>query len=727
MGAFYLSAGLQFLSMLLLGWPVALALSSKDRSAVSVGWLLLAPALGVTVYLSVGTILHSFGLRSTSVFWSLLVVALVSSCVFYRVALSTRDLLFKGAFFCLLGGATGLALNCADFSFAGLDYFPLTNGDTFSYLGHIDQIRSVGWNDPRMSYPAGYFPLIEHAVFTRTPGVILIADLADVLRLETHSSFFVMQRVALPIIALGAAGIVILVTWSLLAALLCFVSLTFGNVLLHQILQQFNSSTIGTVIAPVIVAVAIWTFRPERSDRESWVGCALAGWACGTMAITSMEAHPFYLIAFAAMAAVSIITERNWTRAIQGALAFGVLYVVSSFTFLMKVWPALINQFKSADAGHPGDWIACPGFLMQASGVTLTTSDKLADYSLIPRIAAFAVLASVATATAVLILHSVSAVKRTAVAKGDLVSLVAVALVLWLLQVVLYARGSGYALLKVTDYFAFVGAVVVSVASFQLGLTKHRVIGALLVTLIGSYCIVAFIEKGRVLDVYRDRTRLMPLPVDYSLGSIPAGAIVTPDLSAEPLNLFLYENRNGSVPISFGMAESNRFGMSPANPPTASREIVRVPRAGALGIVLADITYPGPLVGPMLTVISATGQTHLVQPDPHWLAPGIDASGSPWRWLSQSGRFVVYGPVPAGQRVLQVMLRTGPDLRPDNHVEIYLSGQRLLTVSPDQLPLQVEIGLPELAVAQTEGEIRIIGPATGIHQLSVAKLLSIPR
>jgi hypothetical protein len=175
------------------------------------------------------------------------------------------------------------------------------------------------------------------------------------------------------------------------------------------------------------------------------------------------------------------------------------------------------------------------------------------------------------------------------------------------------------------------------------------------------------------------------------------------------------------------MAESSRFGMSSANPETASREVVRVPRAGALGIVLADITYPEPLVGPMLTVAPLAGQTHLVQPDPHWLAPEIDASGSPWRWLSQSGRFLLYGLVPKGQRVLQMTLRAGPDLHPDNYVEIYLSGQRLQTVLPDQLPLQVEIGLPELTVAQTEGEIRIAGPVTGIHQLSVAKLLSIPR
>jgi hypothetical protein len=42
---------------------------------------------------------------------------------------------------CFVGATLAIAVNSADLLFAGLDYFPLTNDDTFSYLGPIDQLR----------------------------------------------------------------------------------------------------------------------------------------------------------------------------------------------------------------------------------------------------------------------------------------------------------------------------------------------------------------------------------------------------------------------------------------------------------------------------------------------------------------------------------------------------------------------------------------------------------
>lgn len=731
MSTFYLSAGIQFASILFLGLPLAVALTARDRSSPSLGWFLLAPALGAIVYLSLGTILHSFGLQSGWVFWGLTGLSAACLCLMLSRAKRPRPgLMLGGIAICLVAAALALAANAADLLFAGLDYFPLTNDDTFSYLGHIDQIRSVGWIEPRMSYPAGYVPLIDHAVFTRTPGVILVADFADILGLETHSSFFLMQRLALPMIALGATGLVMLVTSSLTAALLCFASLVFGNVLLHQILQQFNSSTMGTVIAPVIIAVALWTFRSERSERETVAGCALAGWACGTMAITSMEAHPFYLMAFGVVAIVPMVSERKWVKVLKGAGAFTALYLASSFPFVMKIWPALISQFVNAGnghPGHPGDWIAATGFLMQASGVTFTTADKLSVYSIVPRIAAISVLASVAIAIVVLTWTAMTAARRSAVLRSDLVALICVALLLSFLQTVLYARGSGYALLKVTDYFAFVGAIVVSVAAFQLGLTSRRTVGGLLVALVGGYCAVAFVEKQQILALYGKRTALMPLSTSYRLGAASADAAVYPDLSVEPLNLFLYENRYGATRILFSASESNRYLPVGGAGLTEPRQIARMSRVGALGTVVADITYPADASAPVLKVAPAIGQTHIVQPDPHWSPPNGADVNSLWRWLSVSGRFVIYGPLAENQRTLQVNLAAGPDMHPDNRIELYVSGERLLTISPGELPRRVLVSLPALSKPENEGEIRVVGPTGGIHQLSVAKLLSVSR
>jgi hypothetical protein len=726
MSAFYLPAIIQFTAVLLLGLPLA-TLVMRDSASASTGWILLAPALGTTIYLSAGTILHSVGLHAFHVFWIL--TGLAAICLVVMLARMPRAFRVTVGTVCVIGllGATlALALNSADLQFAVLDYFPLINDDTFSYLGMIDQFRDAGWIEPRIAYPAGYFPLIEHAVYIRTPGTIFVADFADLFGLDTHSAFFLSLRVALPIIALGASGVVMLVTGSMTAALLCLASLVCGNVLLHQILQQFNSSTMGSAIAPVIIAAAVWTFRPGRSEGDLIAGCAMAGWACGTLAMTSMEAHPFYLVMFGSVALLALGRDRLWALALKGAGAFLVLYLASSCPFILKIWPGLLNQFANAGAGHPGDWIATSGFLLQATGVTLTTAAKLSVYPVIPQIAAISVLVSVLAAIVVLIWGAVTPAGRGTVLKSDLVALACIALLLMLFQVLLYARGSGYSLLKITDYFAFVGAITVSVAAYQLGLTRNRLAGGALIVLIGAYCVIAFIEKQEVLERYRARTAQAPLPAAYRLDQRSAGATVVPDLMAESLNLFLYENRHGPAKIAFRGYESSRYRPIEAFSQTPD-QVARVYVSGTLGTTIADITYPAAPLSPALQLAPLTGQTHLVQPDPNWLAPGGPKPLSLWRWLSVSGKFLVYGPIARDERILAMDLAAGPDFGPENRVEVSIAGQFLVTVAAGELPRKLRIPLPALPNLENEAEIRIAGPVRGIHQLSVMKLLSFAR
>jgi hypothetical protein len=728
MSAFYLLVSIQFASVLCLGLPVAAALTASNKARQSLGWFLLAPAMGATVYFCFGTILHSFGLRSAGVFWTLLGLSgTVSIFWLWSGKQPSLRVLLCGIGICFAGAGLAFAANTADLAFAGLDYFPLTNDDTFAYLGYIDQIRSTGWIEPRISYPAGFSPIIGHAVFIRAPSTIFVADFADILNLETHSAFFMSQRLALPIIALGAAGVVMLVTLSSAAAALCFAALIFGNALLHQILQQFNSSTMGTVIAPLIIAVAIWTIRPERSENETLAGYALSGWACGTMALTSIEAHPFYLMVFCLVTAYPVVIGRHWQRAFKGVGAFTVLYFASSFTFVTKVWPAIVSQLVNTAHGHPGDWIATSGFLMQATGVTFTAADKLSAYPLVPRIVALSVVAVVVIAVFVLAWTAIGRRAHDAPLKSDLVALFSIIVLVSILQIFLYALGAGYALLKVTDYFAFVGAVVVSVAAFQLGLTRRRNVGRALVGLVAIYCMTAFFEKERILENYRGRTARMPLPFAYQLSLKAAAETVYPDLSAEPLNLFLYENRYGRIRIVFNASESYRFLPLDRTHLAEPIQIARIFRPGIPGLALADITYPPETTAPVLEMASLTGQTHLVQPDSHWLLPEGDTVDSLWRWVSISGRYLIYGPLAQNERILQVDLAPGPDLRSDNQIEFYISGQRILSLSPSELPRHVAIPLPSLSQAETQGEIRIVGQANGIRQLFVSKLLSVPK
>jgi hypothetical protein len=727
MNIFYIFGSLQFASVFVLGFPFSVAFMTREKAPHSSGWLLLAPAFGATFYFSAGTILHSFGLQAFAVFWTLIGASTAASIVWLWLRRrSPLQIPLSAIWPCLLAAALALVLNSADLKFAGLDYFPLTNGDTFSYLGFIDQIRDTGWIAPRISYPAGYSPLIDHAIFTRAPSVIFSADFADVLGLETHSAFFLSQRIALPMIVLGASAIVIIATGSWMAALFCFAPLVFGNVLLHQILQQFNSCTMGTVIGPAIVALAIWTVRSERRGDEVVAGHALVGWACGAMALTSTEASPFYLMAFGIVALLPIFRDRQFTQMMKCGGAFVGAYLAACFPFVLKLWPLLIGQFIGAAKGHPGDWIASPGFLIQAAGVAFTIDPHLVAHAFVPRVTAVAVLVVFLVAIVMLGWSLIADAKPGPVLKTDRFVLFSIVLLVTALQFMLYARGVGYGLLKLTDYFAFLGSVVIAVAVYQSGLTRLKLAGRAVLTVVSAYCLVTFIEKQHILRVYIEKTALMPLPTAYRLDEEVAGKTVSGDLSAEPLDLFFYENRHQTAQILFRPSESVRYARSRGSVSDGPQYIARMPRVGVAGLPVADITYPALARRDILTVVPAAGQIHLLLPDPHWLAPeGVDA-GQLRRWLSVSGKFVIFGPF-ADQRSLAVQVSAGPDLRPDNQIEVYLAGQVLRTITPNELPIRIDAPLPIHLGSEAEGEIRVVGLAAGIRQISVTQLRTVLR
>jgi hypothetical protein len=127
-----------------------------------------------------------------------------------------------------------------------------------------------------------------------------------------------------------------------------------------------------------------------------------------------------------------------------------------------------------------------------------------------------------------------------------------------------------------------------------------------------------------------------------------------------------------------------------------------------------------------LTVVAAAGQIHLLLPDPHWLAPEGETVGQLRRWLSVSGKFVVFGSLTDRMR-LTVQLAAGPDLRPDNRIEVYLAGHLLQSIDPRDLPFRIDAPLAMQAGPETEGEIRIVGSAAGIRQISVEQLRCVLR
>lgn len=724
---FYQAAAVMFGVTLFLGFPLAVALGRRETPTHASGWFLLAPALGMTLYFSAGTLLHAVGLHSFAVFW-----VLMGLCSLTSLYLLKTERLFETGKekplkwlavvgICVSGALIALAFNSADLAGMWLEYFPLTNDDTFSYLGLIDQIRETGWITPRITYPAGYIPTLDHAIYARTPGIIFVADLADILGLQTHSAFFLVQRLGLPIVALGAAGVVMIATGSPLAALFCFSPLVFGNVLLHQILQQFNSSTMGCAIGTVTVALAMRAARTDQSSHERTAAFALAGWACGTMGITSPEAHPFYLLGLAPVAIFIMFRDRQARTMFICIAAFAAAYLVASCPFVIQMLPVVIGQFSAAEKHHSGDWIAAPGFLMQATGLTLTTAPDLASYPIVPLVTAIVVLSVLFWAALVLLS---SGRKGTGGRRSDGLVLLMIAGLVLILQLALYLRGSGYGLLKLTDYFAFMGSVVIAVAAFQAGFVDRRIGAFLSAITVAAYCSVAFVQKEALLGKYYKIAAALPLSSAYKLDAgLPM--TVVPDLGGITLNRFLYENRYGAAKIRFRAAEAFRYVPVQAAGSSGPLQIARMAQMGIAGVPLADITYPAHESSVVLTVGPAAGELHILEPDSNWLPAEGAGVGKMFRWLSVSGKFIIYGPILPQERDLLVYLANGPELKPENRVELYIADERVLSVASGDLPALFRIPLSAQPSIETAGEFRIVGPAAGIRQMSVSAIRTV--
>jgi hypothetical protein len=300
-----------------------------------------------------------------------------------------------------------------------------------------------------------------------------------------------------------------------------------------------------------------------------------------------------------------------------------------------------------------------------------------------------------------------------------------IAVLVTILQIFLYARGSGYGLLKLTDYFAFLGSVVIAVAAFQFDRKKRKFAGRAMLTAISAYCLVTFVEKQQILGRYGERTTRMPLPSTYKLRD-KTGQTVSADLNGEPLNLFLYENRYQLAQILFHPLESYRFAPQVRKDSAGPQYLARLYRVGMPGTPIADITYPALKTPDALTVMPAEGQIHLLLPNPRWIAPEGEDASQLRRWLSVSGKFIIFGPLPYG-RDLTFEVAAGPDFRQDNKIEIYVAGQMLRSIAPNELPMRVDVPLTTSLGLETEGEIRIVGLTAGIRQISVARLRSVSR
>jgi hypothetical protein len=530
---------------LVLGLPAAVRLSQTMADArLARGWVLLAPSIGVMLYLSSATMLHAIGVSGAALLYAALLLSMALLIAFDR---SGTYRLLSLLLVVIVIVVVAVALSSVDVDHAGLDYFPLTNDDTFSYLGLIDQIRSTGWVRPLITYPAGFQPLIAHAIDSRAPGAVLVADIADAFSLKSHTAFFLVQRLTIPVVATGATGVVLLATGSIWAACLCFVALICGNGVFYQVLQQFNSSSMGTIVGVVTLASLVWASSPERSYREAVAGWGIAGFSVGTMAVTSLEQHTFYLIACGAVFAAALFLRPCRKRFIGFGVAFAAGFFLPSFWIIARIWQITAGQYLSTAGDMNAAVLARPSFLYFMSGVTFFLPPKMSGHPVPLAICAVATVAVFIAATAYLLWKSPGN-------NGALV-LGLFGLVLLSLEALLYGLRIGYGLMKIADYFAFLSAVSTSVAAAMVA-SSSRLRAAISFAVL-TFCVFAAIQKITIFKFYRAETEKIALPETFNSAhnSEPAG------LTMEQFNLFLYENRMVAAPIVVKPGRSNRFGM----------------------------------------------------------------------------------------------------------------------------------------------------------------------
>jgi hypothetical protein len=731
------------LTLAIMGWLAvmglpAVLLAQRVTSSIAQknALLLLAPSFGATTYLAASPLFHvTLGLKSHTA----AIAATVAAVILILLQRSRPPRGFSNfhpsGILALLGLGL-LVLNSQDIMKLSIqNYFPLTNGDTFAYLGHIDQIRNVGANTPVLSYRAGYAPMIEHAFNLRLPGVSLVAAIADLFQLETHSAFFLVQRIAIGAMLLGLAGLVLFATQSAIAAVISITVAGVANFFAHQALQQFNSSTLGGVATIALVGAIWWTLSQDEvafSKRTAVIGGILSGLFWVAIFGTSPEAFPVVCCTFGAGLGLELLLRRKKRNALLffaiAALSFGIWFLPQG----LSVAAAQVHQLRSGVSSHPGDWIAGTGILMQLTGVTLTTNPYFSSYpGELLRVALLMIslvaFAWIALGWSVLSRHTepTPACPTPVIVRATLIPFT-----LWLIICgMLFARGHGYAMLKAIDYLCFFPALVLAVGLYsaysRINSKKSRVVFLSLTT--GSLALLLPVlgqQKSVILNQYATYVERMPRLDQLALAGPDQSVYpLAVDLRLEALDLFLYINRWQSTPIAFAASDSSRF--RPEIPASKSNKLLRVQLAGDRTIEIADICTPRRLAGTSYFVFAPlNGQLRIIR-DGGWLPPEGDPSTGMMRWLSQTGRFeILRGTDKRLEIKILATLQPGPDIQADNTIEILIAGNSSVILPANTLPRTICLGVTENGTGNITGKIIVHGPIKGIRQIRVLNLTS---
>jgi len=714
-----------FIHLAALGIPLSLYLASIVEPNKKIGIYIMTPVFGLAFQLYFGTLIHSlFGLKPITVFLCIIVIAIVVLILIINLnnVKEYKKELFntkKGFGISIIVGIIALLINSMDlYQVPFNEYLPVTNADTFNYFGHIDQFRIVGENTPIINYPAGFQPRIEHAIGARDAVVAFSAAVAEVLKIETHTAFFISLRVVLMLLSVGVFSTLIFLTSSYKAAFFGLFFSIFGNFYLHQILQQFSSSSIGsTMVSAVLFTFSVYANNKIINHSQSW--SIIPGLISGILLMTSPETGVVVLSVIAVWYVVDHL-DRNFSRILYSArnLIAGIL--LGSLPVLHLIVLFVYGQIIGSVSGHPGDWIANSAILFQASGLGFIKTNGLNSLPI-------TIIVCILITSAFYIISLIIIIKKIIKKKLNnniLMPIIIFSLVSLSIATVAFFLGKGYVLLKILDYFSIIppiifGISILHIFEFEIDYPFRNISIAFCSFFILFYGVIALKEKYEILNSYRKEVLGIPKLSLFKLKNIlNIHTPVIPDLEGNSLLLFLYVNRFNTIKFAFDGEPVTKYRYIPNIYPTIGMPLARISLPGYRDKIITDITHKTPWQNkPYL--LDYDGVLKIV--DSNWLPPEGEHEETIFRWVSNKGLFKLLITEPDISRKLHLKINPGPDLTSENQILLIINQKIMLNINPNDLPISLDILLNKLEFGENIGEIFILGPKNGIRQISISE------
>jgi hypothetical protein len=188
--------------------------------------------------------------------------------------------------------------------------------------------------------------------------------------------------------------------------------------------------------------------------------------------------------------------------------------------------------------------------------------------------------------------------------------------------------------------------------------------------------------------------------------------------------MFLYVNRWQPTPISFDAEESPRYIPNKTISSKNTSYVFRMGHVRYQGLEFIDINRPGTSDIPAATeLISVKNYVKLIHNSTsHWVLMDGTLPKNQFRWLSKEGDFEVLSLSNEGNLSLEIS--AGPDLAPENTIQLLIDGAILEEIHPDKLPVKLQIPITNSGNKyRFNGQIKILGPVTGIRQVGVARIV----